>query len=109
MAASEQHAGRGWMLFLLLSGYLIVTFLYRAFVPGGSWPPSPWHYVFMGLTMILIAGLVGQKAVVSASLAGDDPKRRWITPLFVAGMVSGFGSLLIRLTSEQAWWTGHLN
>lgn len=109
MTTETRQAGSAWIFFLIFSGYLILTFLYRVFVPGGGWPLSPWHYISMGLTALLIAGLVAQRSIVSGALQTDDPRHRWIGSLFWCGLIAGGGSLLIRFTSDAAWWTGHLN
>jgi len=41
---------------------------------------------------------------------GDNPSRAtFATVLFWCALGAGVGSLLIRFTSESAWWTGHLS
>ena len=99
--AGQGNSGR--MVFLLIALYLIVLFLWRAIVPGGSWPLPPWPYVSMGIDLVLIGCLIALRTRQS-----DAESRGWAsTPLFWLGLIAGIGSLLIRFTGEGAWWTGH--
>ena len=56
----------------------------------------------------LIVGLVGTHKALAKEFDPDDS--RWSTAkmLYWGAIVGGVGMLLIRFTSNAAWWTGHL-
>jgi hypothetical protein len=96
------------MIFPVLAGFLTLECLWRLFVPGGPWPVRPWPYIQMGLDVLFLAALIASwRAYPDSAASGPVPVRRggW---LFALGLVSGAMMLLLRLTSEHAWWTGHL-
>ena len=56
----------------------------------------------------LLVGVIGARSQLFAKLPEMDSRRPIAGILFVAAVISGVGLLLIRFTSDQAWWTGHL-
>ena len=105
---ATQQPGSIWYFFLFFSVYLILRFLSGLFIPGGSWPLPPAHYMAMGIDLGLLVGVVVARSQLFAKLPPRDRKRDIAGILFVAAVISGVGLLLIRFTSEQSWWTGHL-
>lgn len=96
-----------WIAGMIVAGVLILRFVWGAFVPGGEWPVSPAHYLAMAIDAGLLIGLVGMRKEISAtSRAAAQPGLT--RALFICGVASGIGLLLIRFTSDRAWWTGHL-
>jgi hypothetical protein len=102
MEAPQGNSSR--TLFLLMALYLILMFLWRAIVPGGGWPLPPWHYISMGIDVVLVGCLIALRSRQSDA----EPRSQASTTLFWLGVTAGIGSLLIRFTGEGAWWTGHL-
>ena len=93
--AMPANAGRLRVLFLVVSGYLIATFLYRTLTPAHEFALRDEQLLSIGLDLLAVIGLAG--------LRTQGPK-----PLFWAALLAGIGLLLIRFTSDAAWWTGHL-
>lgn len=97
-----------WPIYLLISGYLIVRFLSAVLIPGGGWPLSPAHYLSMAIDLCLLIGLFGTRSQLNKTMSSDDSRQSLAGAMFVGGIVAGIGLLLIRFTSDAAWWTGHL-
>ena len=103
MSTDARQGSSSRTVFLLIALYLIVRFLWRAIIPGGGWPLPPWHYISMGIDVVLVGCLV----VLRSRQSDLESSDRASTPLFWLGLIAGVGSLLIRFTGEGAWWTGH--
>ena len=88
---------RNFTLMVILSIYLIGTFLWRALAPAHEYPMRPEQLMEMGVDLMCIVGLVGVKTQLSKG-----------TLLFVVALLAGIGLFAIRLTSDASWWTGHL-
>jgi hypothetical protein len=80
----------------VLAATLIFLFLYCIVVPAHEYPMRPEQVLTMVVEAGLLIGLVGAKYKLPA----------W---LFWLALVCGFGLFAIRLTSDAAWWTGHLS
>ena len=100
--------GIKWPIYLALVGVLIFKFSLRVFIPGGDWPLSPTHYFSMGNDLVMLIGLAALNIQLSSIFAADDGRRSTLNLLFWPGLFAGIGLLLIRFTSDGAWWTGHL-
>lgn len=83
------------MLFFVLSCLLIGNFLYCMLVPAHEYGAAAEEMLTVGLNLLMVIGLFGIRA--------QGPE-----PLFWTAVVAGVGLLLIRFTSDSAWWTGHL-
>jgi hypothetical protein len=105
MTTEARQGNSGWASFLAISIYLIARFLWRIVFEGGSWPLPPWHYV----SMLIDVGLMIALIALRPSESGLEESRRGTASLmFWLGILAGVASLLIRFTSDAAWWTGHL-
>jgi hypothetical protein len=87
---------------------MIVDCLWRLFARGGPWPVTPWQYVSMGIDVLLLVGLVALWRRYSAPTPDAPPYVRWSGSLFGLGAAAGVIMLLLRFTSDHAWWTGRL-
>lgn len=92
---STADNGRNLSIGALLACYLIGTFLWNVFVPAHEYPGRGAQMLTIGFNLVAVVGLFGLKASL--------PK-----PLFVVALIAGVGLLALRLTSDHAWWTGHL-
>ncbi len=108
MSNTAQYGGASWRILHFVSIYLVVRLLWSVFVPGGSWPLPPWHYVSMGIDVVLLACVLLIRSQILANATYNDPRRSRANLLFGLGVVAGICLLLIRCTSDAAWWTGHL-
>ncbi len=79
----------------LVACVLIGLFTYRLTVPAHEG----------ALMNELIFTIVFDAAMVVGLVA---MRKRLATPIFWTALVAGVGLFVIRLTSESAWWTGHL-
>lgn len=109
MASGTKTRDSSWAIFVLAACYLIFLFLWRILLPGGEWPLPPMHYVTMGLDVVLIAVVFVLRSRLSGYLAENPSRALLATVLFWCALGAGIGSLLIRFTSDAAWWTGHLS
>lgn len=103
-----ERPSRAWLFFLIISAALVLRFLWAVIVPGGGWPLSPVHYMHMAADLLMTVGVFGLRAQLGPDLDADDGRRRVAGILFPAAVISGIGLLVIRFTSDAAWWTGHL-
>jgi hypothetical protein len=87
---------------------LIVDCLWRLVTPGGPWPVTPWHYVSMGVDLLLLIGLITLWRSYPAPTPDAPPYVRWGGSIFGLGVAAGIIMLLVRFTRDHAWWTGHL-
>ena len=108
MTTSTQPNTTNWRVYQFVSIYLVLRFLWAIVIPGGEWPLPPWHYDSMGIHLLLLVAVIVLRSQVFALAPYDDPRRSMGNILFGLGLVAGVGLLLIRFTSDQAWWTGHL-
>lgn len=97
-----------WAIYIIVSCYLMLRFGAAVVLRGGEWPLSPSHYLQMAVDAGLLIGLFGLRSQVYASFDRYDSRRGLAGLLFVLGIISGIGLLLIRFTSDAAWWTGYL-
>ena len=94
-------------VFWLLSIYMIGTFLWRAFVPGGEWPRPPTRFITIAIDLLSVGILIRLKAQLSAE---KKPGKRISTAgnvLFWIALLAGLGVLAIRLHDDASWATGH--
>lgn len=104
----QRTGNNQWAIYLIVSGYLILRFAAAIVLRGGEWPMPPSHYLQMAVDLGLLVGLFGLRSQFYAKLDRFDSRRGPAGVLFVFGVVSGVGLLLIRFTSDAAWWTGYL-
>ena len=97
-------SGREWAIFMILSIYLIGTFVYRAATPAHEYAMTDELWLTIGLDALAIVGLFG----VRMKLAKERVLPTGEAVLFWVALAAGFGLFLIRTTSDDAWWTGHL-
>lgn len=107
-SANPPVPGYVWPLFLAVSGVLILRFLWAVLVTGGGWPLSPVHYMAMAADLGMTVGVIGVRAQLMAGGGPEEDRRRIVAVLFPLALIAGAGLLLIRFTSDAAWWTGHL-
>ena len=97
-------SGRDWAVFMILSIYLIGTFVYRAATPAHEYAMTDELFLTMGIDAAAAVGLVGMRL----KLAKERVLPVGEAVLFWVGLTAGLGLFLIRTTSDSAWWTGHL-
>lgn len=108
MAISTRSNATSWKIYQALSIYLVLRFLWAIFTPGGEYPMPPWHYVSMGINLVLLACVLLMRPGLFPEQGYNDPRAGWANVLFGLGLIAGVGLLGIRFTSNAAWWTGHL-
>jgi hypothetical protein len=104
---SSTSSSRNWNVFRFIAAYLILLFLWRLFVPAHEYSMRTAQVLDIVINLGLIVGLVGLHRQLANEFDPDDS--RWSTAklLYWGGLVGGVGMLLIRFTSNAAWWTGH--
>lgn len=86
---------RSGLMFMLLCAYLILTLLWRAFIPAHEYPSRAAMILDMVVDGAAILGLFG--------LRTKGP-----VMLFWIAVIAGLCLFAIRFTSNASWWTGHL-
>lgn len=109
MAREARKVDSVWAIYVLAACYLVFLFFWRILLPGGEWPLPPMHYVSMGLDLVLMAVVFALRFRLTAYLDRNPARATLATVLFWCALGAGIGSLLIRFTSDAAWWTGHLS
>src|SRR5262249_10292312 len=90
-------SNRNWGLFLLLSAYLIGTFLWRTLTKAHESPLRTEQLMTMALDALAIIGLIGLNVRLSKA-----------KPLFWIALVAGLGLFAIRFSDDASWWNGPL-
>jgi hypothetical protein len=106
--AESAGATRASITLPAIACLLIADCVWRLVTPGGPWPVSPWRYLSMGVDLLLLAGLIALWRSYPAPTPDAPPHVRWGGSLFGLGIAAGVIVLLLRFTSDHAWWTGHL-
>jgi len=94
-------------VFSLLSIYMIATFLWRTFVPGGEYPMRPAWTITIAIDFLLVGILIRLRAKLSAEEKRGKRSSTGGTLLFWLALIAGLGVLAIRLHGDASWWTGH--
>ena len=108
MAESKPDLGKNWTIFRLVAALLILNFLWRALVTAHEYPPRSSQVLTFLVDALLLVSLVMMRSQWSAAFDENDPRRTTGGVLFGVALAAGIGLFLIRLTSDSAWWTGHL-
>ena len=80
---------------LLVAWILILSFVWRVVVTAHEYQMRGEQVLTVLIDLGLLAGLVGMR-------------QRMPNALFWCALAAGVGSLLLRLTGDDGWWTGHL-
>lgn len=108
MAESKPDAAKNWTIFRVVAALLILNFLWRALVTAHEYPSRSAQVLTFVIDALLLLSLVMMRSQWSAGFDANDPRRTTGGVLFGVGLAAGIGLFLIRLTSDSAWWTGHL-
>ncbi|WEZ85888.1 hypothetical protein P6U16_23140 (plasmid) [Rhizobium sp. 32-5/1] len=92
----------------VISGYLILRCLWRVFIPGSEYALPPWPILSLIFDTLLMASLFIFKPQVPVARPDDPVQIRYATPLFMGGIVATAIMVLIRISSDKGWWTGHM-
>ena len=93
--------------FWLLSLYIIATFFWRVFVPGGEWPRPPTRFMTIAIDLLWVGILIRLKVQLSAEKKPDKRLSTAGVVLFWIALLAGLGVLAIRLRDDASWATGH--
>ena len=88
---------KNWVIFLLLSAYLIFTFLWRSLTKAHESPLRTEQLMTIGLDAVAVIGLIFMRTQLS--------KGKFI---FWVALAAGLGLFAIRFSSDEGWWSGHL-
>ena len=90
--------------YMLFAAYLIFHFLWRILLPFGGWEVGLLHYWHVTFDFVAIPALVATH--VNSDRADAAANRTPVSPvLFWTSLACAVGALLIRLSSDAAWWT----
>jgi hypothetical protein len=92
---TSENTGRNVIISLVLPCLLIGQFLWNLLTPAHEYAMRSEQVMTMTLDALLLAGLFGLRRSMPA-------------PLFWIALVAGIGLFALRMTSDAAWWTGHL-
>jgi hypothetical protein len=107
MADTGKHS-KAPIALAAVSGYLILRCLWRVFIPGSEYSLPPWPVLSMIFDILVMTSLFIFKPQVPSAGPNDPVHVRYATPLFVGGVVATAIMVLIRVSSDKGWWTGHL-
>ncbi len=108
MTIDEATTKNRWNIFLAVTAYLILTFLWRALVTAHEYPGRTSQVMDLIFDFFAFIGILGLRRQLIAALPWNDPRKAKIGLLFGFGVAAGIGLFLMRFTSDAAWWTGHL-
>lgn len=105
---TSSDATRQRTVFWLLSIYMIGTFIWRAFVPGGEWPRPPTRFITIAIDLLSVGILIWLMAQLSAEKKTGKRISTGGIVVFCIALLAGLGVLAIRLHGDASWATGHL-
>jgi len=108
MADNVKAIGGNFRIFVACAALLILTCLWRVFVPAHEYGSATSVWLGIIVDAMLMIGLVGLYAQLSGAIAVGDSRRSTMGLLFVPGLAAGVAIFAIRFLSEHGWWTGHL-
>ena len=94
-------------LFFTLCIYLIGIFLYRVLVTAGEYDSPMVVYMTIGLDLLCLVGLIPLRKTAERETMTRQ-QTVVINTVFVIALIAGLGSLAIRMSGDNGWWTGHL-
>jgi protein-S-isoprenylcysteine O-methyltransferase Ste14 len=109
MAEANKSAMSQKLPFFLISGYLILTCAKRVLITANEYPMRTSQVLDMVIDGAALICLVGLWVGLSKMIKVSDKSAAPMTALFLVALVAGIALFGIRLTSDAAWWTGHLN
>jgi hypothetical protein len=104
----ERSANNNWRTFVFLSIYLIVINLWRLVVPAHEYGSHTLAWMNFLLEVAIVVALVGLRSTLVKALEPESGRLTALGPLFLGGLLFGIVGLLIRISSHQGWYTGHL-
>ncbi|MXN47972.1 hypothetical protein GR138_22445 [Shinella kummerowiae] len=106
--AEHGSQSRAAVALAFVSGFLIVRCLWRVFIPGMEYALPPWPLVSVISDILVMIALFIIKPMVPAATADSPALVRHATTLFIGGIIATAIMVLIRVSSDRGWWTGHL-
>ena len=87
---------------------MMLLLLWRVFAPAHEYSLRTAQLLDVAVNIGLIVGLVGTHRSLANYFEPDDLRWPSAGVFDWGGLIAGICMLLIRLTSDAAWWTGHL-
>jgi len=106
--AEQGSQSRAAVVLAFVSGFLIFRCLWRVFIPGSEYAMPPWPLVSVISDILVMVALFIIKPMVPAAMADSPALVRHATKLFIGGIIATAIMVLIRVSSDRGWWTGHL-
>ena len=108
MAGEGSVITSNWRIYLLCAALLVANCLWRVLIPAHEYgsPMSIWFGITVDL--LLMVGLIGLYRQFQTQMPLDDSRRGMLKLVFWPGLFAGVVVLIIRVTSDHGWWTGHL-
>ena len=106
--AEQGSRSRAAITLAVVAGFLILRCLWKVFIPGTEFTLPPWPLVSVIFDILVMITLFILKPMVPAATAGSPAYVRHATALFIGGIVATVIMVLIRVSSDRGWWTGHL-
>jgi mannitol-specific phosphotransferase system IIBC component len=93
------------LVIFLMAAVLVWGCITAVTIPAGEFPPSPYHLFMMGLDAVMTL-LLATLVMAERGVPGSARKSAAML-LGGIGVLAGVAQVLIRFTSDHAWWTGH--
>lgn len=106
--AEQGSQSRAAITLAVVSGILIVRCLWRVFTPGTEYALPPWPLVYLMVDILMMISLFIIRPMVPTATPDSPALVRHATALFIGGIVATVIMVLIRVSSDRGWWTGHL-
>ncbi|MCZ8183917.1 MAG: hypothetical protein O9322_13165 [Beijerinckiaceae bacterium] len=103
MADRKPSPRSNWILFVVVSVYLVIQAVWRYTVRADEWPPA----MVRNLEIFLDIGMSISAVGLFFQFKDDPAKSGYATLLVIMAVVAIFVIFGIRLGSDVGWWTGH--
>ncbi|MEO8531790.1 MAG: hypothetical protein ABI459_11235 [Deltaproteobacteria bacterium] len=105
----QEKLGSNWIIYVMASLLLVASALKRLTFEAHEYASSSAIWLQIAIDVGLIAGIIGLRPKLMRVLPEGDWRRRWITPLFIMGLIAGIVIMILRVSSKHGWATGHLH
>jgi hypothetical protein len=105
---APERGAPSYTSFFCLAFYLVLIFLWRLFATANEYDSKSMVSLSIGLDILCLVGLIAARVQIKRALPGESLSGG-AQVMFILALVAGIGLLVIRLTSDASWWTGHLH
>ena len=104
----EKSVGTNFIVLVIAALILLYNAVTRVLVEAHSFNGDGVIWMTIAIDVALLVAVFGLRSQLARALPWGDGRRNWLTPLFIIGLICGVVVLVLRISSREGWYTGHL-